>query len=78
MFLQRQPCQTGFWKNEKINTMKTLNLEKMENLEGGGCALAGEVVGAFWASGIGYAFGPYGLVAGFAASLIVIGVCRIV
>jgi hypothetical protein len=35
MFLQTQPCQTGFWKNEKIKTMKTLNLEKMEGIEGG-------------------------------------------
>lgn len=58
--------------------MKKLEMSKMEVVEGGGCALAGEIVGAFWASGIGYAFGPWGFVAGLGASLIVVGVCQIV
>jgi hypothetical protein len=59
--------------------MKKLEMSKMEGIEGGSCGVAGNVVGAFWASGIGYAFGfasmGAGFVAGLACSLIVVAVC---
>jgi hypothetical protein len=59
--------------------MKELSLEKMEQIEGGSCGTASQVVLAFWSSGIGYAFGAaswgIGFAAGLAASLIVVAVC---
>ncbi|ELR69717.1 hypothetical protein C900_04694 [Fulvivirga imtechensis AK7] len=52
----------------------------MENVEGGGCGVATQVVLGFWASGIGYAFGAVsggiGFVAGMVATGAVIAVCE--
>lgn len=60
--------------------MKTLSLEKMESVEGGGCGFAANVVLTFYSSGIGFAFsvvsGPVGLIAGIAAGIAVAAVCE--
>ncbi|WP_040497141.1 hypothetical protein [Fulvivirga imtechensis] len=65
---------------KSIEKMKELSLEKMENVEGGGCGVATQVVLGFWASGIGYAFGAVsggiGFVAGMVATGAVIAVCE--
>ncbi|MEQ9403261.1 MAG: hypothetical protein RIM99_06750 [Cyclobacteriaceae bacterium] len=59
--------------------MKELSLEQMANVEGEGCDFATGAVLAFWASGIGFAFGAasagIGFAAGLGASLIVAAVC---
>ena len=59
--------------------MKELNLEQMEKIDGGSCGLAADVVLAFWAGGIGYAFGAVsggvGFVAGMVATGVVMAVC---
>jgi hypothetical protein len=60
--------------------MKRLSIEKIEKIEGGSCGVASQVVLAFWASGVGYAFGAVsggvGFLVGAAASIIVIAACE--
>ncbi|MDZ7650684.1 MAG: hypothetical protein U5K54_28070 [Cytophagales bacterium] len=84
MFCKTTAAGAGFNREDfeytKFNQiMKKLNENTMVAIEGGSCGTASQVVLAFWASGIGYAFGAasagIGFAAGLAASLIVVAVC---